>query len=214
MCMSVDLPEPDGPMTAVSLPASMSSVTPLSASTAVSPSPYRREISCAVTTGPAPFPPGCVFTTAPSFPASVAPAYMTADSSAAKLVEASTARRPLQPELRGEREPVADREPSARALSGRELENRLCTPSGRGTPGLHAVFDSKHDEGPVEEDDVDREAHEKGVNGRGGLEQEALPLLQPCPSEQAPQAGHWGVGERASLADDCPVFPPEDQLFR
>jgi hypothetical protein len=39
MCMSVDLPEPDGPMIAVSWPRAISSVTPPSASTAVSPSP-------------------------------------------------------------------------------------------------------------------------------------------------------------------------------
>ena len=39
MCISVDLPEPDGPITAVSLPCATSSETPRSASTAVSPSP-------------------------------------------------------------------------------------------------------------------------------------------------------------------------------
>ena len=39
MCMSVDLPEPDGPITAVSWPVGTSSETPRSASTAVSPSP-------------------------------------------------------------------------------------------------------------------------------------------------------------------------------
>ena len=39
MCISVDLPEPDGPMTAVSRPSVMSTETPRSASTAVSPSP-------------------------------------------------------------------------------------------------------------------------------------------------------------------------------
>ena len=39
MCISVDLPEPDGPMTAVSLRCSTSIETPRSASTAVSPSP-------------------------------------------------------------------------------------------------------------------------------------------------------------------------------
>ena len=39
MCISVDLPEPDGPMTAVSCPRSTSSETPQSAFTAVSPSP-------------------------------------------------------------------------------------------------------------------------------------------------------------------------------
>ena len=39
MCISVDLPEPDGPMTAVPLLGVISTVTPRSASTAVSPSP-------------------------------------------------------------------------------------------------------------------------------------------------------------------------------
>ena len=39
MCIRVDLPEPDGPITAVSFPCATSSVTPRSASTAVSPSP-------------------------------------------------------------------------------------------------------------------------------------------------------------------------------
>ena len=39
MCISVDFPEPDGPMTAVAFPGAMSTLTPRSASTAVSPSP-------------------------------------------------------------------------------------------------------------------------------------------------------------------------------
>ena len=39
MCISVDLPEPEGPMTAVRRPAVMSTETPRSASTAVSPWP-------------------------------------------------------------------------------------------------------------------------------------------------------------------------------
>ncbi len=39
MCMSVDLPEPDGPMTAVRRPSAMSTDTPRRASTVASPSP-------------------------------------------------------------------------------------------------------------------------------------------------------------------------------
>ena len=39
MCISVDLPEPDGPMIAVNAPAGKSRVTPSSAWTAASPSP-------------------------------------------------------------------------------------------------------------------------------------------------------------------------------
>ena len=49
--MSVDLPEPDGPMIAVNAPAGSSRVTPASASTAASPSPKRRCRSTAVTIG-------------------------------------------------------------------------------------------------------------------------------------------------------------------
>src|SRR5581483_12051932 len=48
--ISVDLPEPEGPMTAVSLPASISRETSRSASTAVSPLPNRRERPTASTT--------------------------------------------------------------------------------------------------------------------------------------------------------------------
>ncbi len=39
MCMSVDFPEPDGPITATSSPVVTSRSTPRSASTAVAPSP-------------------------------------------------------------------------------------------------------------------------------------------------------------------------------
>ena len=47
--MSVDLPEPDGPMTAANAPRGNATVTPASASTAASPSPKRRVRSVAET---------------------------------------------------------------------------------------------------------------------------------------------------------------------
>jgi hypothetical protein len=50
--MRVDLPDPDGPITAVSLPRSISTDTSRSAVTSVSPSPKRRLTAAAVTTGP------------------------------------------------------------------------------------------------------------------------------------------------------------------
>ena len=52
MCMSVDLPEPDGPMIATNCPRSRSRSTPRSASTAVSPSPNRLVTPRAETTAP------------------------------------------------------------------------------------------------------------------------------------------------------------------
>ena len=51
MCISVDFPDPDGPITAVSRSDATSRETPRSASTAVSPSPKRRVTSAAVRTG-------------------------------------------------------------------------------------------------------------------------------------------------------------------
>ena len=49
MCISVDLPEPDGPMIALKRPRSKPTLTPASALTAASPSPKRRRTSVAVT---------------------------------------------------------------------------------------------------------------------------------------------------------------------
>jgi len=51
MCSSVDFPDPDGPITATSSPGATDSETPRRASTAVSPSPYRRVTSMADTSG-------------------------------------------------------------------------------------------------------------------------------------------------------------------
>ena len=50
--MSVDFPEPDGPMIAVKLPRSNPMVTPRSASTAVLPWPYRLTSSWPLTATP------------------------------------------------------------------------------------------------------------------------------------------------------------------
>ena len=52
MCISVDLPEPEGPMIAVKRLRSNPVLTPASASTAASPSPKRRQTSVAITTCP------------------------------------------------------------------------------------------------------------------------------------------------------------------
>src|SRR5680860_577386 len=51
MCRRVDLPEPEGPITAVKWPLGSSTDTPSNASTAVSPSPKRRRRSLALTIG-------------------------------------------------------------------------------------------------------------------------------------------------------------------
>src|SRR5260370_8251342 len=52
MCINVDLPEPEGPMIAAKRRAGNETVTPSRASTAASPSPYRRRTSTALTRSP------------------------------------------------------------------------------------------------------------------------------------------------------------------
>ncbi len=55
-CMSVDLPDPDGPMMAVNRPRSKPTVTPSRARTAVSPEPYTFTRSTAATAARASWP--------------------------------------------------------------------------------------------------------------------------------------------------------------
>src|SRR5439155_3047531 len=112
-----------------------------------------------------------------------------------------------------QREPIADREAAAGAFSGRKLEHRLRAAARSRAPGLDAVCDAEHDEAPVEENGVDREAHEPGVDRRGRPKQQALPRPQPVTAKQAPQAGQRSVCEGQPFADDASVGPPEGELL-
>ena len=68
MCIRVDLPDPDGPMTAVSRPRSISTETSRSAVTVVSPCPYCRVTPDATRTGPRPSCVGCASSTIAKLP--------------------------------------------------------------------------------------------------------------------------------------------------
>src|SRR5215218_3366037 len=117
------------------------------------------------------------------------------------------------PRLGRERQLVTDGEAAAGALARGQLEHGLRAAPGRGTPRGDAVLDPEDGEIPVEEDGVDREAHEERVNRRGGPEQEPFALLQPVSSEKPPHAGDRGIRERAALAEDRPVGPHESRFL-
>jgi hypothetical protein len=54
----------------------------------------------------------------------------------------------------------------------------------------------------IEEDGVDREPHEGGVDGRRRPEQHPLTRGETAPAKEAAKAGGRGLGEEAVLADD------------
>jgi UDP-glucose 4-epimerase len=57
----------------------------------------------------------------------------------------------------------------------------------------------------VEEDDVDREAHEERVHGRSGVDQHAGARLEAGAPEQAAHPGERATGDLAALADEPTV---------
>jgi hypothetical protein len=61
-------------------------------------------------------------------------------------------------------------------------------------------------ERPVEEDSVDRKAHEEHVNRRGRTDEQALPDAEAWPPEQALHPPQGVVRVLAALADDPAVL--------
>jgi hypothetical protein len=72
-------------------------------------------------------------------------------------------------------------------------------------PGPNGVDDGDDPEAAVEENHVDREAHEERVHGRARAEEQAVSLRQLAATEQAAQPRAEAVGDGTSLADDAPV---------
>ena len=79
---------------------------------------------------------------------------------------------------------VADLEAAPVALAGGELDDLARSAAGRGAPRPHLLLDRDHDLIRVEEDDVDREAHEVRVDRERGAEDHALARIQPAASHQ------------------------------
>src|SRR5438874_12967198 len=79
---------------------------------------------------------------------------------------------------------VADAQAPPLALARRQLEDRLRAPPARGSPGRQPRDDLEDLEVRIEEDGVDRKAHERRVHGRGGTEEDALTTWPLAPAEQ------------------------------
>jgi hypothetical protein len=95
----------------------------------------------------------------------------------------------------GQGQALAPRERETLARPGRELEHGMGSePRGR-TPWPHARRDREHAQLAVEEDCVDREAHERRVDRPGRLQQQAAAGVEARPSEQAAQALERRLGE-------------------
>lgn len=63
---------------------------------------------------------------------------------------------------------------------------------------------------PVEPDGVDREAHEEGVNGRGGAKKETLAPLEPVTPQEASHTRERCLREEAPFADNLTVLTFQD----
>ena len=113
------------------------------------------------------------------------------------------------------REAQATRSPTSRP-------RRRLSPAGSSTTsraprhetvrhGPTLVLDLDHDLVGVEEDRVDREAHERGVDAPAGPEHHPLALPQVLAPEQPSHAPMCTVGHDDSLADDPAVLSAERQ---
>ncbi len=94
---------------------------------------------------------------------------------------------------------------SARALSGGKLEDRARAAAGSESPGPDVRRDVDYHEPPVEEDSIDRTAHEPCVNRCRGAKKKALTLVEWAPAEQAPETGKWRIGHEAPFTGDAAV---------
>jgi hypothetical protein len=94
-------------------------------------------------------------------------------------------------------------------LTRGEFEHVPSAESNRDSERSQVVSDRADAEGSIEEDDVDREAHEQGMN-RGGLrDEQSFTGAKTGAPEQATRPGVEGFGAFASNAHDSTAFVDE-----
>src|SRR3954447_21442866 len=98
-----------------------------------------------------------------------------------------------------QREALPDRDAGAAGRARRQLERRARAAAAGQPPGPQSLDDLAHGELAVDEDHVDREAHEEHVHRVGGTEQEPLPRLELAAAEEAAHPGRRGVGDDAAV---------------
>src|SRR5262245_11276949 len=106
---------------------------------------------------------------------------------------------------------VADLQAASPTLTRSEFDDLARAAARDGPPGSDLVLDPDHDLVGVEEDGVDREAHERGVDAPAGAENHTLALSQVLAPEQTAHASVRPVGDDHPFADDPAVLPAERQ---
>src|SRR3954451_12133260 len=99
--------------------------------------------------------------------------------------------------------------PDLRLARG-ELEHGTGALLPRHPPRAQLAPDGQHAEIPVEEQCVDREPHEPGVDGRRRAEQQPLAGRELRSAEQSPQARERAIGDRAALAEHAALRVADD----
>jgi hypothetical protein len=103
-------------------------------------------------------------------------------------------------------------ERQAHSLSGGELEDRARAAAACDSPGPEVRRHSDDDELSVEEDSIDRTAHEPRVNRSRRTEKKAASLVERPAAEQAPETGERRIGHEAPLAGRAAVNVLERDL--
>ena len=109
------------------------------------------------------------------------------------------------------RDAVAHLETATTRLSGGELDDLARSAARDRAPGADVVLDLDDHLVGVEEDRVDRKAHERGVDAPAGPEHHAFALPQVLAAEKAAHPPMRTVGDDDALADDPAVLPAERQ---
>jgi len=109
-------------------------------------------------------------------------------------------------------ETVAELEASAGGFARRELEYGVgLAPRGR-PPRTEVRRDCQHAQVAIEEDHVDREAHEGGVNRRSGPEEDPLAGRERAAAEQAANARERRVRQDTALTHHSSAVYAKDCL--
>src|SRR5687767_14673147 len=106
---------------------------------------------------------------------------------------------------RPERQAVARREPDAGGLPGGQLHHGLGAAATRDAPRRQVRDDAEDAVLLVEEDRVDREAHEPHVNGGSGAKENPLAPLEPGTPEEPSEAGERRLREETPLTHQAAV---------
>ena len=118
--------------------------------------------------------------------------------------------------LRGDdRQPVSHACVRALERMRREFDDRKRTQPPGDSPGGHGRPHFQHLAVTRDEQQVDRELHEKGVHDAGGCEDERVVVRQTRPSEQPPVTRCRLGGELEGARDNqaCALVPQREALF-